>query len=88
MPRARQVGITGHSIAPALFLSIGSSGKFNHTVGVRSAGTIIAINTDPEAQVFEWADVGIVSNGSAYPRGDLLNGLFRPERIYVVEPPG
>lgn len=62
MPRARQVGITGHSIAPALFLSIGSSGKFNHTVGVRSAGTIIAINTDPEAQVFEWADVGIVGD--------------------------
>ena len=51
-----------HSIAPALFISIGSSGKFNHTVGVRSAGTIIAINTDPEAQVFEWADVGIVGD--------------------------
>jgi electron transfer flavoprotein alpha subunit len=62
MPRARQVGITGHSIAPKLFISIGASGKFNHTVGVRSAGTIIAINTDPEAMIFEWADVGIVGD--------------------------
>jgi electron transfer flavoprotein alpha subunit len=62
MPRARQVGITGHSIAPKLFISVGASGKFNHTVGVRSAGTIIAINTDPDAMIFDWADVGIVGD--------------------------
>jgi electron transfer flavoprotein alpha subunit len=62
MPRARQVGITGHSITPQLFISLGASGKFNHTVGVRSAGTIIAVNTDPEAPVFEFADVGIVGD--------------------------
>jgi electron transfer flavoprotein alpha subunit len=62
MPRARQVGITGHSISPKLFISVGASGKFNHTVGVRSAGTIIAINTDPDAMIFEWADVGIVGD--------------------------
>lgn len=62
MPRARQVGITGHSISPQVFISVGSSGKFNHTVGVRSAGTIIAINTDPDAVIFEWADVGIVGD--------------------------
>ena len=62
MSRARQVGITGHSIAPKLFISIGASGKFNHTVGVRGAGTVIAINTDPDAMIFEWADVGIVGD--------------------------
>ena len=62
MPRARQVGITGHSIAPQLFISIGASGKFNHTVGVRSAGTIVAINTDPDAMIFDWADVGVVGD--------------------------
>ena len=59
-PRARQIGITGHSIAPRLFVSIGASGKFNHTVGVRLAGTILAINPDPDAPVWECSDIGIV----------------------------
>jgi electron transfer flavoprotein alpha subunit len=62
MPRARQVGITGHSIAPRLYIAIGLSGKFNHTVGVRAAGTIVAVNLDREAPIFEWADVGLVAD--------------------------
>jgi electron transfer flavoprotein alpha subunit len=62
MPRARQVGITGHSIAPGLFISLGASGKFNHTVGMRAAGTIVAVNTDPDAPIFGWADVGVVGD--------------------------
>jgi electron transfer flavoprotein alpha subunit len=62
MPRARQVGITGHSITPQLFISLGASGKFNHTVGVRAAGTVLAVNTDPKAPVFDYADIGIVGD--------------------------
>jgi electron transfer flavoprotein alpha subunit len=62
MPRARQVGITGHSISPRLFFSLGSSGKFNHTVGVRGAGTIVAINTDAEAPIFGFSDIGVVGD--------------------------
>jgi electron transfer flavoprotein alpha subunit len=62
MPRARQVGITGHSIAPRLFVSLGASGKFNHTVGVRAAGTIVAVNTDPTAPIFGFADIGVVAD--------------------------
>ena len=65
MPRARQVGITGHAISPRLFVSLGSSGKFNHTVGIRGAGTVVAINTDPEAPVFGFADVGVVGDWKA-----------------------
>jgi electron transfer flavoprotein alpha subunit len=61
-PRARQVGITGRSIAPRLYVAIGLSGKFNHVVGVRSAGTILAVNHDPGAPVFEHCDVGIVAD--------------------------
>ena len=45
-PRARQVGITGRSIAPRLYVAVGLSGKFNHMVGVRAAGTILAVNAD------------------------------------------
>ena len=62
MPRARQVGITGHSISPRLYIAIGLSGKFNHTSGVRSAGSIVAINPDPEALIFDWCDVGFVAD--------------------------
>jgi electron transfer flavoprotein alpha subunit len=62
LPRARQIGITGHSISPRLFVSIGASGKFNHTVGVRGAGTILAINNDPDALVWDEADIGIVGD--------------------------
>lgn len=64
LPRARQVGITGHSISPRLFVSVGASGKFNHTVGVRGAGTILAINDDPDALVWDCVDIGIVGDWS------------------------
>src|SRR5436853_3988750 len=60
-PHARQIGITGRSIAPNLYVAIGLSGKFNHMVGVRSAGTILAINPLREAPVFAAADVGMVA---------------------------
>ena len=62
MPRARQVGITGHSISPHLYFAIGMSGKFNHTVGVRNADTVVGINPDPDAPLWEVADIGIVGD--------------------------
>ncbi len=62
LPRARQLGITGRTIAPRLFVSIGANGKFNHMVGVRTAGTILAINRDADALVFDVADIGIVGD--------------------------
>ena len=65
MPRARQVGITGHSIAPRLYVAVGTSGRFNHTVGVRQAGTIVGINQDPDCELWEWCDVGLVADWRA-----------------------
>ena len=61
-PRARQVGITGRSISPLLYVAVGLSGKFNHMVGVRGAGQVLAVNRDPDALVFASADVGIVGD--------------------------
>jgi electron transfer flavoprotein alpha subunit len=61
-PRSRQVGITGRSIGPRLYVAIGLSGKFNHIVGVRAASTILAVNADRSAPVFEHCDVGIVGD--------------------------
>ncbi len=60
MPRSRQLGITGRSIAPHLLVSIGAGGKFNHTVGFRNAAHVLAINSDPSALIFAAADAGIV----------------------------
>jgi electron transfer flavoprotein alpha subunit len=62
MPRGRQIGITGHSVAPALYVAIGLSGRFNHMVGARGAGVVLAINNDPDALVFGCSDVGIVAD--------------------------
>ena len=62
LPRARQIGITGRTIAPRLYVSIGANGKFNHMIGVRTASTILAINSDPNAPVFDAADIGIVGD--------------------------
>ena len=62
LPRSRQVGLTGISIRPRLYLAIGLSGKFNHMIGVRGAGCVLAVNSDPQAPVFESADIGIVGD--------------------------
>lgn len=62
LPRARQVGITGHSLAPELYVAVGVSGRTNHAVGVLQAGTVLAVNSDPGAAVFGWADVGVVGD--------------------------
>ncbi len=61
-PRSRQIGLTGRSLTPRLYVAIGLSGKFNHLIGVRGAGMILAINNDPAAKVFAAADIGIVGD--------------------------
>jgi electron transfer flavoprotein alpha subunit len=62
LPRARQLGITGRAVRPDLYVAIGLSGRFNHLVGVQGAGTILAVNHDPEAPVFDQCDIGIVGD--------------------------
>lgn len=60
MPRQRQVGLTGRSIAPDLYIAVGIRGDFNHTVGIQRAGTVVAINTNKRAAIFRQADIGVV----------------------------
>jgi electron transfer flavoprotein alpha subunit len=62
LPRSRQIGITGQSIQPSVYVAVGLSGKFNHMIGVRGAGVIVAINRDPAAEVFSACDAGIVAD--------------------------
>lgn len=59
---AAQVGQTGVTISPRLYIGIGVSGAIHHTAGMQAAQTVVAVNSDPEAPIFEMADLGIVGD--------------------------
>lgn len=62
-----QIGLSGKTVSPALYVSLGVSGAIQHIAGMQTAGTIVAVNTDPEAWIFRFADFGIV--------GDLFDAV-------------
>ena len=58
----RQIGSSGQTVSPKLYFALGISGAIQHIVGMKGSRSIIAVNKDSEAPIFEIADIGVVGN--------------------------
>ncbi|EQD80686.1 protein containing Electron transfer flavoprotein, alpha/beta-subunit [mine drainage metagenome] len=66
LPRQQQVGLTGASISPLLYVAVGISGNDNHIVGLRYAKTIIAVNKDESAPIFSYSDYSVIMDSESF----------------------
>lgn len=72
MPRSRQVGMSGRTVSPEVYIAFGISGAVQHRVGMVSAGKVIAVNSDPDAPIHHYADLSLIADA-----GEILREMDR-----------
>ena len=76
-PHDDQVGKSGKTVSPALYVAIGLSGAIHHVMGMDTSKVVVAINKDPQAPIFQYADYGVL--GDLFEVLPLLTEAFRQE---------
>ncbi|MZD10434.1 hypothetical protein GTW43_35960 [Streptomyces sp. SID5785] len=86
LAHGRQLGVTGRSVSPHLYLALGISGSHDHLVGVERARTVVAVNHDPQAPIFRHCDIGLLADWRDTVRALTARAARHPRAGHAVAP--